>query len=178
MRLGETLHFSSGDYRKKISSPDYSYYDLARHIYIKRRAITSASVATGASVVSLGITGGASVFAGALSLRNRSVEKQKLELLEQEWVRRGQPPLPDRLRDKVIPIILTTAVGLFAFSVDLGISNAMNPPPDLVAMGYCSPMTQVEGYIVGAYYTVIEKGLHGAGVKAANKIAGPSSRHT
>ncbi|KAF8657838.1 hypothetical protein AX16_002154 [Volvariella volvacea WC 439] len=169
MKFSEILDFDKYDYQEKISAPDYSYYKLAHNIYTKRRAITGSTVATGASVLSLGVTGGASLFGGAFSLRNRSVEKQKLKLLEREWERRGQPHLPERLRDMIIPIVLTTAAGMFMFSVNLGIENAMNPPPELVHAGWLTPMSAVEGFMVGAYYTAVEKGAHGIANKVTNR---------
>lgn len=163
------LGFSSSDYREKISSRDYSYAELATNIYRKRRAIASSKVSTATGVAAVHVTGGASLVGSAWSARNISVEKKKLRLLEEEWARRGQEPLPKRtIKDMVIPVLITGAIGVFSFSIDLAISNATATAAQAAAMGI--PGYEFHGHLVGAYYTAIEKGVGKMG-NAVNSLS-------
>ena len=168
-RPSEWLGFSSSKYREKISRKEYSYAELATNIYKKRRAIVSAKTSAVSSAAAAHVTGGASLFGTGLSMRSLSVEKQKLELLEEEWQRRGQDPLPKRkLKDMLIPIVLTGAIGVFAFNVDLGIANATQTAAEAAAMGI--PGYEFNGHVIGAYYDTVEKGMGMAG-DAVNSVS-------
>lgn len=163
------LGFSSNKYREKISSPDYSYAELATNIYKKRRSIVSSKTSAVTGVATAHVSGGTSLIGSAWAGRNISVEKQKLELLEEEWERRGQDPLPKRkLTDVIIPILITGAMGVFAFNVDLGIANATHTAATAAAMGV--PGYDFNGHAVGAYYDVVEKGMKMGGNRVANSL--------
>ena len=170
MKFKEGLFgFSSSDYREKISSRDYSYAEVATNIYRKRRAIASSKTSAVGGVAAVHVSGGASLVGTAWATRNISVEKKKLRLLEEEWERRGQEPLPKRtLKDTIIPIIITGAIGVFTFSVDLAISNATATAAQAAAMGI--PGYEFHGHLVGAYYTSIEKGAGKLG-NAVNSLS-------
>ena len=159
MKFGEGLFgFDKDDYRTKINARDYSYAKLATNIYKKRRAIAISATSAVGSVAAAHITGGTSLIGTAWSARNISIEKQKPKLLEEEWENnRLQPPLKQRTtKDLVIPIIITGAIGAFAFTVDLAIDHATQTAAEAAAMGI--PGYDFHGHLVGAYYTVIEKG--------------------
>lgn len=158
MKIKEGLFgFSSSDYSEKISRREYSYSELATNIYRKRRAIATSKVSTASGVAAAHVTGGMSLVGSAWSGRNISVEKQKLALLEDEWARRGQTRLPKRtVKDMVIPVVIAGAIGVFTFSVDLGIANATATAAQAAAMGI--PGFEFHGHLVGAEYTSIEKG--------------------
>ncbi|KAF8657836.1 hypothetical protein AX16_002152 [Volvariella volvacea WC 439] len=155
MKPREIFEFDKYAYQDKILR-NYNYYHLAHKIYSKRRAVVGSGVAVGSSIISTSFSGGASLISSAWSLRSLSVERQKLELLEQEWARRGQLPLRERKRDMIIPIILNTIMGLFMFNVDLNVENPMTPPSHPVQAGWLPPTNSFGGYAVGAYYTPIQ----------------------
>lgn len=156
------LGFSSSSYCDKISAREYSYAELAKNIYKKRRAINVAKTSAVSSAAAAHVTGGTSLLGTGWSMRTVSVEKQKLGLLEEEWERRGQDPLPKRkLKDLWIPVIITGAIGAFTFSVDLAISNATQTAAEAAAMGI--PGYEFNGHLVGAWYSAVEKGMGKAG---------------
>ena len=177
MKIKEGLFgFDSSNYREKISRRAYSYAELATNIYRKRRAITAAKVSAVSGVAAVHVTGGASLVGTAWSARNIAVEKKKLRLLEEEWARRGQEPLPTRtLKDTVIPVVITGAIGALAFSVDLALSNAIEAMAQGPATGF--PGYELSGHLVGAYYTALEKGLGSTG-NAINPLSSVAPRST
>lgn len=172
---GEILNFDSSEYRKKIRQYDYSYHQLATNIYCKRRAIASSKTSVVGTVLCAGVTGGMSIFGTALAGRNISIEKQKLELLEKEWARRGAPPLPKRhIKDMVIPVVLSSAISMFTFTVDLGIANTAANAALAAQMGIAG--AEFHGHLVGAYYTGIEKGLSSVSNRANRAVSDSRSR--
>lgn len=159
MKLTEgLLGFSGSDYRAKISSREYSYAELATNIYRKRRAIVTSEVSAVCGVVAAHVTGGTSLVGSAWSARNISVEMKKLRLLEEEWARRGQHPLPERtIKDTIIPVLITGAIGVFAFYVDLSMAELTAEAAQAAAQGI--PGCEFQGHLVGAIYTVVEKSV-------------------
>ncbi|KAK7032588.1 hypothetical protein VNI00_012851 [Paramarasmius palmivorus] len=169
MRLGEVLGFNSSKYREKISDPNYSLQTMALNIYKKRRAIATSGVQVAGGVVAAGISGGVTLAGSAFAARNIHVEKQKLKLLEEEWCTgRRQYPLPKRhIKDMVIPVIIATAVGALAFTVDLGLANA-------AAQNAMYPIGHPFHYpydihAVGLYYNAVERGSQAIGTWVMNK---------
>ena len=157
MKLSEGfLGFDKEAYRTKIHARDYSYAKLATNIYKKRRAIAISATSAVGSVAAAHVTGGTSLIGTAWSVRNISVERQKLKLLEGEWkTNRKQSPLKHRMaKDLVIPIIITGTISAFAFTIDLALENIYQEAPETVIMGI--PDSVLDGHLVGAYYTVIE----------------------
>ena len=106
MKIREAVYFSKDSYRDKISQPDYSHAELAKNVYVKRRAIWGSGSSVATNVVMAHVTGGLTIVPVAWAARNISVAKQKLRLLEAEWRRRGQSKLPKRKRDKIVPIVM------------------------------------------------------------------------
>ncbi|KAJ8482838.1 hypothetical protein ONZ45_g14818 [Pleurotus djamor] len=169
MRLGETFGFSSSDYIEKISDPSYTLQEIALNIYKKRRAIAMSTVQVAGGILASTISGGVTLAGSAFAARNINVEKRKLKLLEEEWEgNRRQYPLPKRhVKDTVIPVIIATAVGALAFTVDLGLSNAV-AQNEMYPIGhpfhYPYDITQV-----GIYYTAVERGAQAIGTFVMNK---------
>lgn len=117
MAIGEVFEFDIEAYRRKISSPSYSDAELETNIIRKRRNRQSAVCGAGAGIGVAWITFGASAVASAASIRSYSVASQKLEALEDEWMRRGHTKIPYRtMRDRVIPGALGAAtLGMHSF---------------------------------------------------------------
>ncbi|KAF7974354.1 hypothetical protein HWV62_12304 [Athelia sp. TMB] len=173
MRLKEILNFSSSDYEDRIRGKNYTFGELARDIYIKRRAIASSKASAVTSAAAVHVTGGTSLFGTAYAGRNISVEKQKLALLERFWEDSGAAPLPRRhIKDTVIPIALATAVGVFAFSVDLAIANAVSTAATAAQMGIPGYTLPVSSLVISGEYFAIEKGMGWAGKKVNGVVAG------
>ncbi|KAJ8515667.1 hypothetical protein ONZ45_g6944 [Pleurotus djamor] len=99
--------------------------DLARHIHRQRRALT---VVYGRALASLLANLSFPVMSSIVLLISAgfsgwryAVEEDKLGHLEAEWKRRGQHPLPAcLLLDRVMPIIISTSLGLLRYYVDYG----------------------------------------------------------
>jgi hypothetical protein len=177
MRLEEVFHFNDASYRKKIQRKEFTYAQLAKGIYAKRRNITTSKVTVYTTVICVPVTFGVSLLATANAFRNINVEKRKLFLLEEEWQRCGQTRLPKRfIKDTLIPVILTTAIGVLTFTVDVGISSMAANAAYNAQMGI--PSMEFQGHAVGAVYTVVENGMGMAARGFNEQIAeiGSSSR--
>ncbi|KAI0083857.1 hypothetical protein BDY19DRAFT_910324 [Irpex rosettiformis] len=125
MAIGDLMHFDEGAYISKISQPSYPDDVLRKNIYRKRRQTVSSRFAVGAGVGLAHVTGGASLASSAYGARTLSVASQKLVLLEREWERREHPTLPEHfMRDTVLPMAISTAVGAATVGFDLGLSAA------------------------------------------------------
>ena len=173
MRFKEILKFSSSDYEDRIREKNYTYGELARDIYCKRRAIASSKASAVSSAAAVHVTGGTSLFGTAYAGRNISVEKRKLAALERFWEKSGASPLPKRhIKDTIIPIALATAVGVFAFSVDLAISNAVSTAASAAQMGIPGYALPVSSLVISGEYFGIEKGMGWAGKKVNGVVAG------
>lgn len=150
------FEFNDAQYRRKISWGWYSYAALATNIYRKRRAILISGISVVASAAAAPLTHGVSLISTAWSLRTLYVTEQKLKLLEAEWARRGQEPLPEHpIEDVVIPILIASTVGLYTFTIDLGLAGVV------VAAGL--PDLEVNNHDVGTYYTALECATSKAG---------------
>lgn len=142
MGLEDLFGFSPSDYEEKIGNRhSYSDDELADNIYKKRRQCTGSAFGIGAGIAAAVHTGGASLAGVALSGRNRSVAKQKLEILEDEWVRRGFNPLDKRLRDTVIPV----AIGAAAVGISMGVSHGLDSAGS-AAIHHAADTTQQYAY--------------------------------
>jgi hypothetical protein len=117
MAIGELFEFDATVYHQKISSPFYSDAELAANIERKRHNRQSAAVGAGAGISIVWLTFGASALTSAAAVRNFAVASQKLEILEEEWEKRGHAKIPYRtMRDRVIPGALGAAtLGLNSF---------------------------------------------------------------
>ncbi|KAF8192187.1 hypothetical protein BJ912DRAFT_963222, partial [Pholiota molesta] len=117
--------FDEDEYLNTISGKYFSHTALAKEIYRKRAKRLSAKVHTGMGILAATLTGGAALVGTAIAGRNISVESQKLEMLEAEWARRGQPMLPkSKFKDKIIPITIAVGTSLFAVGIDIALSGA------------------------------------------------------
>ena len=170
MRIQDSLHFSATSYDKRIHDKDYTFGELARDIYLKRCHIASSTTSAAAGIACAHVSGGVSLFGSAYAGRNVSVEKQKLTLLEHLWESTGVEPLPHRhIKDTVIPVVITTAVGVFTFSVDLGLSNAVANAAQAGIPGY---ELAISSHITGGEFSGVEKGMGWVGERINQKIAG------
>lgn len=121
----EYFHFDEDGYEYKISRPYYPTSTLRNNIYQKRRMIVAAGTAICGGVLLSVITSGASLLALPLPARKLDVEKQKLRLLEAEWIRCGHNKLPSRtVEDKIIPCLVTGAASAVCCGIDIGIAHA------------------------------------------------------
>ncbi|TFK66405.1 hypothetical protein BDN72DRAFT_844407 [Pluteus cervinus] len=78
------------------------------------------------------------------------VEANKLRLLEEEWRRRGQWPLPERpLQDTIFPIILTCATGALSVLITLDLFTPVN----LLVQRVPGRDTFLRGHHVGTWIT-------------------------
>lgn len=167
---GEIIRFNSHEYMMKICKYEYSYYQLATNIYCKRRAIACSRTSVVGTILCASVTGGMSLVGTAIAGRNIIIEKQKLQLLEKEWARRGVPPLPRRhFKDTVIPVVLSSALCMFTFTVDLGIANTAANAALETQMGIAG--AEFHGHLVGSFYTGVEKGLSTASNKANHAVS-------
>lgn len=171
MRPGEALNFNSSDYARHIREENYTLAKLAHNIYSKRRSIAASAASTVTSVAAAHVSGGMSLFGAMWSGRNISVEKQKLAVLEQFWASNGQSPLPHRhFKDTVIPVVVATAIGAFAFDLDLAIADG-GCATSMQLGGYMLP---VSSHLISGGYFLVEKGVSWAGNKA---VAGGYNGH-
>ncbi|KAJ8489886.1 hypothetical protein ONZ45_g13401 [Pleurotus djamor] len=152
-KLIENVHFDSTQYAAKISHPTYSLQQLALNIYRKRRAIATSKVQIIGGVTMFLVTMGLSLFSSAIGLRTLDVEKQKLHLLEREWAVRGQYPLPKRhIQDTIIPVLITTSLGVLGFFLDFGAASAVFQQ----AMYHLGDAINVSGATAGLYQRLYE----------------------
>ncbi|KAJ8503080.1 hypothetical protein ONZ45_g11174 [Pleurotus djamor] len=152
-KLIENVHFDSTQYAAKISHPTYSLQQLALNIYRKRRAIATSKVQIIGGVTMSLVTMGLSLFSSAIGLRTLDVEKQKLHLLEREWAVRGQYPLPKRhIQDTIIPVLITTSMGVLGFFLDFGAASAVFQQ----AMYHLGDLVQVSASTAGLYQRLYE----------------------
>jgi hypothetical protein len=166
----EIIHFNDDNYRKKIQCKEFTYAQLAKGIYTKRRNIATSKVTVCTSAICAPITSGVSLLATANAFRNINVEKRKLFLLEEEWQRCGQERLSKRfVKDTLIPVVLTTTIGLITFTVDIGIASGVANAAYNAQMGI--PGVDFHGHAVGAVYAVIEKGMGAVAQKFNAEIA-------
>ena len=169
MRIQDALHFNATSYNKRIREKDYTFGELARAIYIKRRHIASSTASAAAGVACAHVSGGMSLVGSAYAGRNISVEKQKLTVLENLWKCTGMAPLPHRhIKDTVIPVVITTAIGVFTFSVDLGLSNAVANGAQASIPGYG---LAISSHLTGGELFGMEQGMEWAGGRISGKIA-------
>ena len=158
MPILDLLHFDSDAYRWTISQPAYSYVELATNIYKMRRTIAGSMTAAFASAAAAVFTHGLSLLGSAYAIRKVSVAEQKLLLLEAEWTRRGQLPLPRRrFRDVVIPVVIASTVGTFAFTIDLGMTGISDAATQVVTETFPGSVNEVNGHVVNAYYSTLER---------------------
>ncbi len=169
MKWPETIHFNERDYRRKIRKPDYTHYELVSNIYRKRRNIASSTTSMVTSVATAPVAG-IGVVGLAWSARNMSVDAQKLRLLEKEWARRGQKPLPKRpIKDTLIPVLMTTAVGIFAPFVDIGMDKVEEMAWDV--------SQEVTDLAMGTYADCVESGIISVGEKVWDTIGKPPKKY-
>ncbi|KAF7976008.1 hypothetical protein HWV62_8012 [Athelia sp. TMB] len=164
MHPKEALNFNSADYARHIREEDYTVGQLANNIYTKRRAIAASTTTAATSVAAAHVSGGMSLFGAVWSGRNISVERQKLAALEQFWASCGQQPLAHRpFKDTVIPVVVATAIGAFAFDLDLALAD-----------GGAATSMQVDGFmlpvrhLISGEYFLAERGVSWMG----NKVVG------
>ncbi|TFK66416.1 hypothetical protein BDN72DRAFT_844424 [Pluteus cervinus] len=167
MKPQEAFNFDATAYAAKISKRDYTYYRLADNIYRKRRKLaTIAPSALSTVTIALAAHHPMSLVGLIVCIREEQVQEKKLYLLELEWRRRGQPPLPQRhVQDTLIPVILSFATGALSFviNVDLAapISHLMQHIPGFNDV--------FGGYSIGAAYTSAgQQGLDSAVSSAIN----------
>lgn len=121
----EYFHFDEFAYRCKIRSSHYPTSTLRDNIYQKRRAIVVAGTTIYGGLMLSTATSGTSLLALPLPARKIDVEKQKLRLLEAEWIQRGHNKLPSRtVKDEVIPCLVTGAATAVCYGIDIGIAHA------------------------------------------------------
>lgn len=168
MRLKETYNFSRKDYLERKSEERNE--DIRQNIYAKRRNLITAKTSAVIGVLCVPVTAGMSLLGVAYQWRNISVEKRKLKMLNQIWLQeRENEWLEHRpFKDKWVPMFITSLLGCFIFSVDLGISNASATAAYAAQQGIYG--YEFNAHAVGAYYDGIEKGLGTAGNKVASKI--------
>lgn len=163
MRIKETYNFSRKSYRdrKLDDEPDA----LRENIYAKRRNLITAKTSALIGVLCVPVSGGASLLGVAYQIRNISVEKRKLAVLDHIWiVDRGEEQLAHRaFKDKWLPMAIISLLGCFIFNVDMGISNASASAAYAAQQGLYGYDFNV--HAVGAYYDAVEKGIGTAGNK-------------
>lgn len=102
MGLGDLLHFDENAYAQKISLPYYPDPNLYDNIHRKRRQLAASGFSIGAGVALAHITAGISLASSAYGCRTLDIARQKLEMLEYEWSRRGYSPLRQHIgRDTI-----------------------------------------------------------------------------
>lgn len=106
-------------YQAKVSH--YDNKSLENNIYKKRRQCAGGTVGLATGLVTAVHTGGVSLAGALYSSRSISVAKQKLDIMEQEWARRGYNPLDKRKRDVILPV----AIGVTAMGVAHGIASGL-----------------------------------------------------
>ena len=165
MHIKETFKFSRRDYRERKSESELA--ELREDIYAKRRNLVTAKTSAVVGVLCVPVSAGMSLLGVAYQWRNISVEKRKLKELTDIWIEeRKQDWLEHRsFKDKWLPMFITSLLGCFIFSVDLGISNASAQAAYAAQQGFIG--TQFNAHAVSAYYTGIEKGMSVAGNQAA-----------
>jgi len=172
MQLKDTLHFDATSYEREIREKGYTFGELARDIYIKRRQIVSSEVTVVTGLACVHVSGGTSLLGSAYAARNVNVEERKLALLEHLWKSTGMNPLPPRnITDTVIPVAISTAIGAFTFSIDLGISNAVATAAYASQMGIPGYALPINSHLIGGGYFGVEKGMGWVGVHANEMIA-------
>jgi hypothetical protein len=105
MRPDDLFGFNSATYRQRIKTN--SPTTLENNIYRKWSQITGSMMGIGTSLTAAHFTIGLSLVGTGLSARRLSVAAQKLKILEQEWIQRGNRPLPQRANDHLIPITIS-----------------------------------------------------------------------
>lgn len=116
---GEVFHFDSDAYRERKSG-EYMHNPegLRQDIYRKRREIVSSYGGLAVSAGHLNAVG------GTFCLRRKSVAKQKLAILEQQWAASGYGPLESRTRDVVIPLVASAATMGFSCGLESHLMDA------------------------------------------------------
>ncbi|KDQ54242.1 hypothetical protein JAAARDRAFT_49292 [Jaapia argillacea MUCL 33604] len=114
----QLLQFDADEYRKQIRQR--SDEEILASIYKKRCQETSSSMSLGAgaaaaAVVTHGLSVAASVVYGN---RKLSVASQKLQVLEQEWSRRGHSSPEHCIQDTVVPMVFGALSLLVGGGVD------------------------------------------------------------
>ena len=167
MKLSEIAHFSEDKYREHIADKYSNDQDLGTEIYKKRAKRLSSKVRVGVGAAAAPLTGGGTLVSAAFSGRNISVESQKLELLEEEWANRGYAPLPERrLKDKIVPVLLTAATSTFAAGMDAVFAVAS---PDQFAQ--LVPNTEINDFLISnVYYGGLEQGATSVKNAVVNKV--------
>ncbi|KJA17976.1 hypothetical protein HYPSUDRAFT_45689 [Hypholoma sublateritium FD-334 SS-4] len=176
MKFCEIAHFSKDKYRQHIADKNLSDQELGTEIYKKRSKRLSSKVRVGVGAAAAHLTGGGTLVSAAFAGRNISVESQKLELLEEEWAVRGYAPLPERrLKDKIVPVLLTAATSTFAAGMDVAFAMAS---PDQFAQ--IIPNTEVNDFLISnVYYGGLEQGATSVKNTVVNKVvaARPDDMH-
>ncbi|KAK7032589.1 hypothetical protein VNI00_012852 [Paramarasmius palmivorus] len=175
MHPSEVFHgLNEAKYREKISNPQYELDTIKANITKKRRTIAASRVQVVVGVAAAGVSGGASLFGTAYSARNIDIEKQKLQLLEEELERRGQERLPRHLiADTIVPGVIAGTVGALALSVDsMGLSNAITPTPGDLSNSSYNPqlvtactLVVVQGAEMIAEEVVVDRAIQKFGKK-------------
>ncbi|KAF7976116.1 hypothetical protein HWV62_7553 [Athelia sp. TMB] len=168
MHIKEAFNFNSAEYARHIREEEYTVGRLANNIYTKRRAIAASKTSALASVAAAHVSGGTSLLSAAWSSRNISVERQKLDALEQYWESSGQPRLPQRhFKDTIIPVVVATAIGVFAFDLDLAIADG-GAATSMQMAGYMIPVH----HLISGEYSLAEKGVSCMGNKVVGGYSG------
>ena len=124
MRFGEIIKFDDSGYAKKLHKESYSQETIRANIYKKRAQLVGAACGLGSATVFLLPSHGVSVIPGAYCSRNLYVQWKKLELLEREWVNRGNEKLPRRAQDTAIPVVIAASTMAIGLGITAGLESA------------------------------------------------------
>ncbi|KDQ54248.1 hypothetical protein JAAARDRAFT_196626 [Jaapia argillacea MUCL 33604] len=117
--VSQLIQFDGDEYRKQIRQR--SDQEILANIYKKRCQETSSSMGLGAGAAAAAITHGVSAAASVVyGTRRLSVANQKLQILEQEWSRRGHSSPKHRIKDTVVPMVF----GALSLGVGAGVDAA------------------------------------------------------
>ncbi|KAH6684885.1 hypothetical protein F5X68DRAFT_241865 [Plectosphaerella plurivora] len=109
MAISDFFSFDEDEYRYRISS--YATSHLKRQEVVKLRQCAAAGCTIGTSLVAAPATGGVSFVVTCIGARQFDVAERKLRLIQEELESRIIILHEPRVRDVLLPIILTSVVG-------------------------------------------------------------------
>ncbi|KAF8663685.1 hypothetical protein AX16_000860 [Volvariella volvacea WC 439] len=160
--LKEVIQFNKRRFQFQLRDESYTYYRLARMIYEGRQRTNAnnGGIAQFWNVSFLkGSTESGGILEAVLSGRSVAIENEKLKLLEKEWLRRGQPHLPDCFSPTTpihVTLLSSCSPDELMFVIDFAIFVDDGVVPRTVHSGI-----KVNGYEVGTYYEVTRRRRNG-----------------